>query len=279
MALIDKSKSQRAKNFKATPKTSSSLASAHNTGLFRAMNFATIILLASLGTEQRISAAAGGPLTYFFTSAPISGDLGRDKKHPLVILLPMHRHKKESLSAFGEVLHRGGFAVLIADYRQQGGPYKQSWKDVETLRRWALLQNGVDEKRVYLVGASIGSSVAIDTARHNPKGIEGLILMTPGLNYLGLAVLPMLAELRPVPVLMTADYKERSALSTLRTVLKGRFPALRAIIRAGIGHGSEQFDKSPSMKDQLLITLRSWAEKNCDRVKLKKMMLDEGCKK
>jgi pimeloyl-ACP methyl ester carboxylesterase len=243
------------------------------------MSLATIIILASLGAEQKLTAADGGPLTYFFRSAPSSGDLGRDKKHPLVILLPMHRHKKEGLRAFGEVLHRGGFAVLIADYRDQGGPYEQSWKDVETLRRWALRQRGVDEQRVYLIGASIGSSVAIDMARRNPEGIEGLILMSPGLNYLGLAVLPMLAKLRPVPILMTADYKERSALSTLRTVLKARFPALRAIIRAGIGHGSDQFDKSPSLKEQLLITLRTWAEKNCDRVKPKKMMLDEGCKK
>jgi hypothetical protein len=46
-----------------------------------------------------------------------------------------------------------------------------------------------------------------------------------------------------------------------------------------MGRGGEQLSKSSSLADQLLITLRTWAEKNCDRTAPKKKTLNEGCKK
>ena len=239
----------------------------------------TIILLAGLGSEQRLSASQGGPLSYHFVAPSQKGDLVREGKHPLVILMPMHRHKAVDFEPLAKVLHKGGFAVLAVNYRKLGGPYGKAWRDMNTLKSWALGQPFVDPKRVYLVGASVGSSVAIDLARRKPKGIKGLILMSPGLNDLKLAVLPMLSELKPMPILMTADAKERSAVRTLKTVLKMRFPDVRRIVRAGIGHGTDQLRNSTTLSEQLLITLRTWAEKNCDRTRVKKQTLNEGCKK
>jgi hypothetical protein len=62
-------------------------------------------------------------------------------------------------------------------------------------------------------------------------------------------------------------------------VLKMRFSDVRRIRRVGMGRGGEQLSKSSSLADQLLITLRTWAEKNCDRTAPKKKTLNEGCKK
>ena len=243
------------------------------------MNIATLILLATFGGEHRLPSSQGGPLSYHYAAAPPRGDLVREGLHPLAILLPMHQHKKASMAPLARALQLGGFAVLSPDYRHFKGPYDRSWKDVELLRQRLIKMPGVDPTRVFLVGASVGSSVAIDLARRRPQGIAGLVLMSPGLNYRGLKVLPMLAELPKVPVLMTADVQERMAVRTLRTVLKTRLTRLNRLVRAGIGHGSEQLTRSPTMANQIVIMMRTWAEKNCDRTKPKKNTLNQGCTK
>jgi pimeloyl-ACP methyl ester carboxylesterase len=243
------------------------------------MNIATLILLATFGAQHQLPRSQGGPLSYHFVPAPPRGDLVREGLHPLAILLPMHQHKQASMAPLARALHLGGFAVLSPDYRHFTGPYTTAWNDVELLRRRISKQPGVDPTRVFLVGASVGSSVAIDLARRRGQGVAGLVLMSPGLNYLGLKVLPMLAELPKVPVLMTADVQERMAVRTLRTVLKTRLTRLHRLVRAGIGHGSDQFTRSPTMADQIVIMMRTWAEKNCDRTKPKKNTLNEGCTK
>ena len=244
------------------------------------MTIVSVIHLATLGAEQFLSPAQGGPLGFHFVAAPPRGDLVRQGKHPLAILMPMHRHKAVKFEPLATALHRGGFAVLAANYRQLGGPYANAWQDMNRVKQWAISQPFVDAERIYLIGASIGSSVAIDLARRQPTGIQGLILMSPGLNYLKLAILPMLSTLKPIPILMTADASERAPVRTLRTVLKMRFKDVRRLVRAGIGHGTNQLIKSPTLSEQLLITLRTWTEKNCDRTRpQKRQTLNEGCKK
>ena len=87
------------------------------------------------------------------------------------------------------------------------------------------------------------------------------------------SVLPLLSELTPQPILLTADVRHRtstSAVSTLKTVLKMRFPDVRRIRRARLGTGFDQLSASATLTDQLVITLRTWAEKNCDRTAPKK---------
>ena len=243
------------------------------------MSLATTILLATFATSTPVSVGPGTKTTLRYKAAPAQGDLIRDGKHPLVLLLPDAGKRAKVFRDLAERLHRGGFAVAAINYPKKGAA-DQAWKAARAARDWALAQPAVDPERIFIVGAEFGAAVAIDTAGREPAGVAGLVLLSPRLNPEGLAVLPMLSKLQPVPVLMTADITDRNDLNTLRTVLKLRFTDVRRILRAKLGRGSAQLSNSPSLADQLVITTRTWAEKNCDRTRQKKAdTLDEGCTK
>jgi len=243
------------------------------------MSLATIILLASLGPAQRIHVPQVGAQSVYFKPAPKSGDLVRQGLHPLAVMLSEHRHKATEFEPLVKALGSGGFNRLVLSLP---APAAKGSSAIQAALKWALKQPGVDRERIYLISSLTAGVSAIDYAGTQSDGIKGLLWLSPTLKAKELSVLPLLSKLSPMPILLTADARDAaatSAVTTLRTVLKMRFSDLRRIRRVGMGRGAEQLSKSSSLADQLLITLRTWAEKNCDRTAPKKKTLNEGCKK
>ncbi|MCE9637799.1 MAG: alpha/beta fold hydrolase [Planctomycetes bacterium] len=110
--------------------------------------------------------------------------------------------------AWGPVVkHFGarGISVLAIDLRGHGGSAKQGkvdlaprvqkrdvklfaemHKDAFAAVQWLAKDGKCDPKRIALVGASVGCSIAIDTARQHPADVAAVLCMSPGANYLGL---------------------------------------------------------------------------------------------
>ena len=77
-------------------------------------------------------------------------------------------------------LHDLGFAVLLADYRgygQSDGPFpseRQVYEDAEAMWTYLTTVRGVDPRRLYIYGHSLGGAVAIHLAVRHPDA-AGLI--------------------------------------------------------------------------------------------------------
>ena len=243
------------------------------------MSVTAVILLASLGPTTTIHVPQMGMQKIIYRGAPRSGDLVRDGMHPLTILLSDHRHKTSQFEKLFHGLGTGGFNRLALALPESS---KHAYKALQTTLNWALKQPRVDPERIYIVSASTTGLAALYEATRRAKGIQGLIWLSPVLQAHGESVLPLLSKLTPMPMLLTADVRDAQAtqaVQTLRMVLKMRFPDVRRIRRANLGEGTAQLTKSTTLADQLIITLRTWAEKNCDRTAPKKKTLNEGCKK
>lgn len=124
---------------------------------------------------------------------------------PGVVLLHMYRSDRTAWRPLVRHLRARGFEVLAIDLRGHGGSARQGktdlaprvekrdaklfqdmHKDAIAAVRFLVKEAACDPARVSLVGASVGCSVAIDTARRYPKEVAAVACLSPGANYLGL---------------------------------------------------------------------------------------------
>jgi pimeloyl-ACP methyl ester carboxylesterase len=132
-----------------------------------------------------------------------------------VVLLHMYGSDRTTWSSEASHLGARGITVLAIDLRGHGGSAKQAKQDLAprvakrdpklfaemhqdawAAVQWLAKEGGCDPKRIALVGASVGCSVAIDTARRHPAEVAAVLCMSPGANYLGLDTL---AHLKTFP--------------------------------------------------------------------------------
>ena len=125
-----------------------------------------------------------------------------------VVLLHMFGSDRKAWGPVVKHLTARGVAVLAIDMRGHGGSAKQGktdlaprvqkrdpklfaemHRDAFAAVQWLAKEGKCDAKRIALVGASVGCSVAIDTARQHPADVAAVLCMSPGANYLGLDTL------------------------------------------------------------------------------------------
>lgn len=122
---------------------------------------------------------------------------------PSVICLPMYRHTRATYAPLVEPLRERGMNVLVLDLRGHGDTapklaervrgrdaevFRAMHHEVDAAARF-LMAKGCDTTRIALVGASVGCSVAVDAADRYPHWVRGVVLLTPGANYLGVPTL------------------------------------------------------------------------------------------
>jgi pimeloyl-ACP methyl ester carboxylesterase len=122
-----------------------------------------------------------------------------------VVLLHMYASDRAAWKPLVAHLRARGIEVIAVDLRGHGGSAKQGaidhsgrvqkrdpklfaemHRDAIAAVRYLVKQGKCDSKRIALVGASVGCSVAIDTARRYPGETAAVACMTPGAAYLGL---------------------------------------------------------------------------------------------
>ena len=86
--------------------------------------------------------------------------------------------------------------------------------DIEAARRWLAGRDDIDPARVALIGASVGSSIALQYAVGD-RSVDVVVAMTPGTGYLGLDSTTPISKLRNRPMLLLATEYERKACDVL----------------------------------------------------------------
>ncbi len=188
---------------------------------------------------------------------------------PLAILLHMYRSDRSAWAPLAEKLREAGFAVVAVDMRGHGDSaagdsrervmardpkiFAEMRLDAEAAYGWAVKQPGVDPSRVVLVGASVGCSVALRTAAADPS-VDALVLMTPGLNYLGLDSAVDIEKVEGRAILMLATEGEREAADTLSKKRPKRGRSL--VVGPGVVHGTRMFGEIDGIEDRIVDFLK-----------------------
>ena len=191
---------------------------------------------AQAAAEKIKLTAADGYRISGILSRPAQGD-GRQG----VVLLHMYRQTKESWQPLVAELDRQGLVSLAIDMRGHGesriGPdgkddsirvtnrdpalFNAMHLDAEAAVRYLTGQAGC--RKIGLVGASVGCSVAIDTAVRGQVPVQAVVVMTPGSDYLGIPTLQQSTGWPgdlPLLILSSREEKDRGAEAIFRQLAK-----------------------------------------------------------
>jgi dienelactone hydrolase len=183
----------------------------------------------------------------------------KGKNAPVVILLPMMNHTKESYNNLAGELIGHGYVVLALDLRGHG----ESVRFPAGERRWSSFDeaefgNMVDDvraavkylggkpeantARIAIIGASIGANVALRYSVEN-KNVRTVVLLSPGLDYHGVTTEDAIAKYGTRAIFIVASENDSQSvggaqkLYDLATDAKPR----KIKIYRGSAHGTDIF--------------------------------------
>ncbi len=220
--------------------------------------------------ELRLVASDGQPL-----AATLTRPAKESVLQGAVVLLPMLGSSKAAFATLVPRLAARGFMTLALDPRGHGGsatdaqgqriplpraaavghPASQFDLDVQA----ALLHLkslGVAESRCVLLGAELGASAALRSARTNPAKVGALVLLSPLKALCGLTPLDDARQLAGTRCLIVAA-EEEAALGAreLKDIL-GAATELRTLSEKGV-LGTRMFGKVENLEDDLVRWIES----------------------
>jgi len=158
-----------------------------------------------------------------------------------------------------ESLAAGGYSVLAVDLRghgQTGGTrdWELAQDDTALWVAWLREQPEVDPARISLIGASIGSNLAIRGMAADEQ-IVTAIALSPGLNYAGVTTEDAIETIGNRPVYLMAgqgDSESATAVKTLAALLEGD-----SIVRLykGSAHGTNMLGREKTMPQEIVAWL------------------------
>ena len=161
----------------------------------------------------------------------------------LVVALNLRGHAG-SLDAKGQAMDFKRFGV--ADWQKV-------LLDIDAGKR-ALLDAGADPANLFIVGEGLGASLALQYVTGDPE-IQGLVMISPGLDYQGIAAEPLVAELARRPTLLIwaeGDAYAASSGGTLKSIAPGH---VEVHTYSGTSHGTDLFATSPQSMGQIVVWL------------------------
>jgi len=189
---------------------------------------------------------------------------GGSEPLPGVILLHMLGSDRQIWddNGFAIALVENGYAVLTVDMRGHGetGSSIDWLLAPEDLRRvWEYFTSleAVDPQHTALIGASIGSNLALQIAADQPA-ISTVILLSPGLDYRGVTTEVPLQQYGSRPILIVASEEDVYAADSSRTLTDLAQGESQLEMCNGAGHGTRMFNAQPELSSLLL----TWLEQN-----------------
>lgn len=187
-----------------------------------------------------------------------------DGQARIAILLHMMPATKESWDEIAQKLLERGYASFAIDMRGHGEStmgdkldyknfsdeqHKAKQFDVEAALVFAR-ENGFDETRTILIGASIGANLAIRAlAQHH--GIPLAIALSPGLNYRGVKTDDVIQSLWPnQKVVLAASDDDQQSWESVNELHRLNHSTV-LIERHSLGHGTNMTDSDPSLTEVL----------------------------
>jgi len=185
------------------------------------------------------------------------------------VLLHMMPATKESWQSFADILSER-YHVLAVDLRghgeSQGGPdgyrnfsdaeHQASLKDVEAAVEF-LKSKGVAPSGLVLVGASIGANLSLWYLSDHRDVPQRAVLLSPGLNYRGIASEPLMEKLHvgQAVMLVGSDNDPQSDGNVMRAISSKAIAGVeaRVLIYQSAGHGTDMFGKeSPDLAVEIM---------------------------
>jgi dienelactone hydrolase len=190
---------------------------------------------------------------------PIYGSMYAAEKEnsPALLLLHQWQSDRHSFDDFSARMQQRGFAVLAIDGRGFGesnhhsngsmleagrteSDVKGMLGDVDAAFNYLSKQPNVDPKRVGIVGASYGSSLAIIYAAEHPN-VAAVAMLSPGLNYFGnIPDEPAVKRFGDRPLFMSAAEDDKDSADAVRALALSDAKATQKIYSSG-GHGEALF--------------------------------------
>ncbi len=186
-----------------------------------------------------------------------------------IILLHMLRTDKSYWVDFANSLKDKGYYVLAIDLRGHGkslnkNDQKITWQqfnendfknmvlDVKAAKLF-LLENGLNEKNIGIIGASIGANTALNYAASDEE-IRFVALLSPGLDYRGVKTEEAI-KVYDRPIFIAASKEDEPSASSSLKLYDLAVGKKELKMYENAGHGTWMFSKT-NLKDELI----SWIE-------------------
>ncbi len=181
---------------------------------------------------------------------------------PGVILLHMLGSNRAAWGDDGltSTLTDAGYALLAVDMRGHGGtPGERDWAAIEQdmYKVWQTFTEleQVDAGRTAVIGASIGSNMALVTGDNIPE-IKTVILLSPGLDYRGVTTDDHVVSYGDRPLLIVASEEDSYSADSSRT-LEELAANGRSLILQDAGHGTFML-----FREDLQVEIVAWLDAN-----------------
>ena len=178
-----------------------------------------------------------------------------------VILLHMLGSNRTVWEAVGLVdeLAANGYAVLALDMRGHGDTGNaQDWvlaeDDIQRVWQYFVDRPEVDEEKTAVIGASIGSNMAL-IATANEPAIRTAILLSPGLIYRGVAIESRMSDISDRPLLLVASEDDYYSEDTVLKLAETAVGETQLQLYKTAGHGTNMFTSKPDLTPLMLTWL------------------------
>ena len=170
---------------------------------------------------------------------------------PAALLLHMNGSNKNSWKAFAAQLQAAGYSVLAIDLRghgETGG--KVDWNKapgdvLEVLNQMRNLPD-VDPARISVIGASIGANLAVQACADS-QACKSVVMISPGLNYLGVMALDPLTRYGNGSVLIIASRDDQPSGTDSVTLDKDAKGNHTLQLYNGSAHGTDLLGTQPDV--------------------------------
>lgn len=213
----------------------------------------------ALPEAQRIELEASDGLV-------LVGDFYRPESEepvPAVILMHMLGRRRDDWETLLPVLVDDyGMAVLNVDLRghgETGGStdWALAEEDVQTWIDWLRGQEGINPDAISLIGASIGSNLAIRGWANDEK-IRTAVALSPGLNFRGVTTEDAVEANADRPLMLVSARSDRESAIAVTTLFD--LTDSNALVRlfSGSRHGTDLFDTEYS--EWLITAIAEWVD-------------------
>ena len=187
-----------------------------------------------------------------------------------VVLVPMLGRAHDDYAGFSQALAGYNVASLAVSLRGHGKSQApggkaadkfgaDDWKKAraDIAAAVAALREKVGEAPVVVVGASIGANLAVLYASEQPDKVQGLVLLSPGLDYHGVTITEPFGKLKTKPTMVINASDDHQAVPAAKLQVlhdPARFTMLQY---DGSDHGTELLGKHPQIVSKLI----AWLDK------------------
>jgi pimeloyl-ACP methyl ester carboxylesterase len=182
-----------------------------------------------------------------------------DSPAPTVLLMHMLGSQRSAWEPLIPLLLEAGFNVLAVDLRGHGETgggtdWEAATVDVQTWLDWLREQPNVRPEAVSVVGASIGSNLALIGCALDELCVTAIAL-SPGTDYYGLTPADSFTGLRNRSALLVASHSDGYSASSVRDMTSSFRGELGVRLYRGGAHGTDLF-RAPN--ERVLPVIVEW---------------------